>query len=80
MFKQGTISLKLVAGAAGLLFAGMVQVQSSVTLHGLVDDGLLYTSKTLKSTTGQNAGRQFSRVQWRKENEPMRPRANVNVA
>lgn len=62
MFKQGTFALKIVAGAAGLMFAGMVRAQSSVTLYGLVDGGLLYTSKTLNSATGQNAGKQFSMI------------------
>ncbi|AIO36071.1 porin [Burkholderia pseudomultivorans] len=34
--------------------------QSSVTLYGNLDTALLYTSKTLDSTTGQNAGHQFA--------------------
>ncbi|NPT61444.1 porin [Paraburkholderia elongata] len=62
MFNHETFKLKLVAGAAGLMFAGMVQAQSSVTLYGVVDGGLLYTSKTLNSITGQNAGKQFSLI------------------
>lgn len=60
MFKQRKYALRLVCAAAGLLFAGMAQAQSSVTLYGVVDGGLLYTSKTLNSATGQNAGKQFS--------------------
>jgi predicted porin len=36
--------------------------QSSVTLYGAVDGGLLFTSKTLNLATGQNAGRQFSMI------------------
>lgn len=34
--------------------------QSSVTLYGIVDAGLLYTSRTLDPATGHNAGHQFS--------------------
>ncbi|MGF6552294.1 putative porin [Paraburkholderia youngii] len=34
--------------------------QSSVTLYGILDAGLLYTSRTLDPVTGQNAGHQFS--------------------
>lgn len=56
------ITLKLAALAAGLLFGGIAQAQSSVTLYGLVDGGLLYTSKTLNTTTGQNAGHQFAAI------------------
>ncbi|WP_322044671.1 porin [Paraburkholderia sp. J67] len=36
--------------------------QSSVTLYGVLDAGLLYTSKTLNLETGQNAGKQFSLI------------------
>jgi predicted porin len=47
--------------AAGLLgAAGAAQAQSSVTLYGIVDGSLLYTSHTLDSRTGRNAGHQFS--------------------
>lgn len=46
--------------AAGMNFTGIAQAQSSVTLYGIVDGGLLYTSKTLNTTTGQNAGKQLS--------------------
>lgn len=60
MFTQRKFSLKVSAAAVGLVFAGMAHAQSSVTLYGVVDGGLLYTSKTLNATTGQNAGKQFS--------------------
>ncbi|WP_434666826.1 porin [Paraburkholderia sp. A3BS-1L] len=43
----------------GLLSSSVADAQSSVTLFGVLDGGLLYTSKTLNSTTGQNAGKQF---------------------
>ncbi|CAN7793718.1 porin [Caballeronia sp. LjRoot34] len=39
---------------------GLAQAQSSVTLYGVVDAGLLYTSKSLNPATGGNAGHQFS--------------------
>lgn len=59
MFEKKPFALKLIAGAAGLLLAGMAQAQSSVTLYGLVDASLLYTSKTANSAGG-SAGRQFA--------------------
>jgi len=43
-------------GVALLLSCGVAQAQSSVTLYGVVDGGLLYTSKTLNPANGQNAG------------------------
>jgi predicted porin len=46
--------------AIGLLTGSVAHAQSSVTLFGVLDGGLLYTNKTLDSTTGQNAGKQFS--------------------
>lgn len=49
------------AGVAIMLFAGAAYAQSSVTLYGIADAGLLYTSKTA-SATGQNAGKQFSLI------------------
>jgi predicted porin len=55
----------LLAVPAGLLLgsAGLsAYAQSSVTLYGVADAGILYTSKTLNPTTGQNAGHQFSLV------------------
>lgn len=53
-----------------VLMAGMLlgtcgssaYAQSSVTLYGVVDAGLLYTSKSLDPATGQNAGHQFSLI------------------
>jgi predicted porin len=42
--------------------ATVAHAQSSVTLYGNLDIGLLYTSKTLDQTTGQNAGHQFSLI------------------
>ncbi|MGA7815392.1 porin [Caballeronia sp.] len=52
--------LKSVLGAVLLMFCGLAQAQSNVTLYGVVDGGLLYTSKTLDTVTGQNAGKTFA--------------------
>jgi predicted porin len=47
--------------ATGLMgVAGVASAQSSVTLYGIVDGSLLYTSHTMNMQTGQNAGHQFS--------------------
>jgi predicted porin len=63
MCKQGTFVLsKIAVGVGGLILTGIVQAQGSVTLYGLVDGGLLYTSKTLNPTTGHNAGKQVSMI------------------
>lgn len=50
---------------AGMISGGVVTdayAQSNVTLYGIVDTGILYTSKTLNLATGQNAGHQFSMI------------------
>lgn len=60
MFPQRKSALKVVATVGGLFYAGVALAQGSVTLYGLVDGGLLFTSKTLNPTTGQNSGKQFS--------------------
>jgi len=39
-------------------FAGAAQAQSSVTIYGIVDEGLTYTSRA--QTTGTNTGSQFA--------------------
>lgn len=52
----------IAAGVITLAFSSTVHAQGSVTLYGVVDAGLLYTSKTLNSETGQNAGKQFSLI------------------
>lgn len=56
--RLGTI-LGLV-GACTLGAAQNAHAQSSVTLYGIVDGSLLYTSKTLNPATGQSAGHQYS--------------------
>ncbi|MGF6870938.1 porin [Paraburkholderia sp. MM5477-R1] len=52
-----------IAAWVALLLGGSISTayaQSSVTLYGIVDTGLLYTSRTLDPSTGHNAGHQFS--------------------
>ncbi|ABB11304.1 porin [Burkholderia lata] len=46
---------------AGSLMGGVAHAQSNITLYGIVDAGLLYTSKTA-GANGQNLGHQFSAV------------------
>lgn len=61
MFSQRKFRMAGIASAAGLLLSGAAHAQSNVTLYGVVDGGLLYTSKTLDATGG-NGGKQFSFV------------------
>lgn len=44
----------------GTMLGNSAHAQSNVTLYGIVDTGLIYTSKTLNPITGGNAGKQFS--------------------
>ena len=55
-----TLALKCLAASLGLCFALGAHAQSSVTHYGVIDGGLLYTSKTVNPATGQNEGKQFS--------------------
>jgi predicted porin len=45
-----------------LLLPGLVWAQSSVTLYGVLDTGLLYTNKSFNPVTGQSTGKQFEFV------------------
>ena len=45
------------AVASSLLFAVSAHAQSSVTLYGIADTGVLYLSKTMNLATGGNAGK-----------------------
>ncbi|WP_094782308.1 porin [Paraburkholderia ribeironis] len=47
-------------GACALGTTQNANAQSSVTLYGIVDGSLLYTSKALDPTTGQNAGHRYA--------------------
>ncbi|MFM0142880.1 porin [Paraburkholderia sp. RL18-085-BIA-A] len=47
-------------GVCALGAAHSAHAQSSVTLYGIVDASLLYTNKTLNTTTGESAGHQYS--------------------
>ncbi|WP_322044378.1 porin [Paraburkholderia sp. J67] len=64
MSKRNTLRKKLLAtgvAATGLMgMASAAHAQSSVTLYGIVDASMLYTSHTMSMTTGQNEGHQFS--------------------
>ncbi|SIO72442.1 Outer membrane protein (porin) [Burkholderia sp. GAS332] len=60
MFNRMTIENFRYTILAGMLISAGVHAQSSVTLYGVIDAGLLYASKTADPATGQNAGRQFS--------------------
>ncbi|MBN3785974.1 porin [Burkholderia sp. Ac-20353] len=55
---SGIALLTAVLGSTAL----QAHAQSNVTLYGIVDSGFLYTSKTLDTTSGQNAGHQFSLI------------------
>ncbi|NML34289.1 porin [Paraburkholderia sp. G-4-1-8] len=47
-------------GACAFGTAQHANAQSSVTLYGIVDASLLYTNKTLNTTTGQSASHQYA--------------------
>lgn len=55
-------SLRRAGFMAGIFFCGLAHAQSSVTLFGVTDAGLLYTSKTRDAATGANAGKQISMI------------------
>lgn len=61
MSRKGKIVCRLSLCMASMLSTGVVHAQSGVTLYGLIDGGLLYTSKTA-GTSGQNQGHQFSAI------------------
>lgn len=62
MFEKIKINYKLSGIAAALLLAGTAHAQSSVTMYGIVDSGLIYTNRSLNAATGGNGGKQFSLV------------------
>jgi predicted porin len=62
MLHEEKFALKAVSAVAALLFAGSACAQSSVTLYGIIDAGVLYTSKTAGATAGQNAGKSVSLI------------------
>ncbi|WP_321931250.1 porin [Paraburkholderia guartelaensis] len=63
MRRFGGSGLRLAACAAGLLFVSAADAQSGVTLYGVIDSGLLYTSKTSAPVAGQSAGKQVSMIE-----------------
>ncbi|MFM0149459.1 porin [Paraburkholderia sp. RL18-085-BIA-A] len=60
MKRQSRRYLSALVTVTGLFTVSLVQAQSSVTIYGVVDGGLLYTSKTSNPQTGINSGRQVS--------------------
>lgn len=54
--------LSLISGALLGCIGLSAHAQGSVTLYGVIDAGLLYTSKSLNPVNGQNAGHQFSLI------------------
>jgi predicted porin len=62
MLENGRRALQRAAGLLALFSCSTVHAQSSVTAYGALDGGLLYTSKTVDGTSGQNAGKQFSMI------------------
>lgn len=60
MLMVSTGRMRLALAAALVMACGTARSQSSVTLYGVVDAGLLYTSKTLNRENGQNAGSTFA--------------------
>lgn len=62
MTERNNWAPKAIFGAVLLATCGMVQAQSSVTLYGVADGGLLYTNKTANPTTFQNQGAQLAMI------------------
>ncbi|MBU9563616.1 porin [Burkholderia multivorans] len=60
MSKKWRTAKRMSVIGVGLLINSAAQAQSSVTLFGVLDGGLLYTNKTLDPATGRNAGKQVS--------------------
>ncbi|VWC16670.1 porin [Burkholderia lata] len=54
------VGLTAALSVAGFGLAASARAQSSVTLYGVLDANMLYTSKTLNVATGGNGGKQFS--------------------
>ncbi|NPT53838.1 porin [Paraburkholderia elongata] len=59
------MKIGLHGAAAPALFVGMMgcaYAQSNVVLYGIVDDALSYSSRTLNSSTGRDAGHQIAMI------------------
>lgn len=59
-WRQGTLGLAIAASLGAT--SGMAHAQSSVTLYGVLDAAVLYTNKSLNTTTGANDGHKFAMV------------------
>lgn len=62
MRKGGRRALSGAMGLFALSSATGAYAQSSITLYGILDAGVLYTSKTANASSGKNDGRQFSMI------------------
>ncbi|CAB3774199.1 porin [Burkholderia sp. MSh2] len=58
--EQRTSALRSATIAAGLLVAASAHGQSSVTLYGILDAGILYTNRSVDPTTGASAGKRIA--------------------
>jgi predicted porin len=63
MLHEGRFVLRAACGIVASLLGGAAYAQSSVSVYGLLDTGLLYTSKTLGSTGSENAGKSISLIE-----------------
>lgn len=55
-------ALRHICPATALVFCSTAHAQSQVTLFGMADVAMLYTSRTLDSVHGTNMGKQFSMI------------------
>ncbi|TCG07892.1 porin [Paraburkholderia steynii] len=62
MLQEVRYKWRLVVYMTGLLIACPTRAQSSITLYGALDGAMLYTSKTLDTNTGGNAGKRVSMI------------------
>lgn len=63
MYKKSDFNPRwVVAGIVAMIANGAAHAQSSVTLYGVVDSGILYTNKTFDATSGGNAAKQVSLI------------------
>lgn len=65
MRRNNHIKMGLRGAVAPALFAGSIGcacAQSSVTLYGIIDDALSYSSKTLNPSTGRDGGHQIAMI------------------
>ncbi|KGX30312.1 porin [Burkholderia pseudomallei] len=59
---KGKFARRVIVGTVCLAVGRVGNAQSTVTLYGLVDGGILYTSKTRDPVSGKNGGKQWAFV------------------